>query len=260
MKEAEKIQALRKAIETGAGRVRPAAPLRHVLCEWEVVYLLGAIAKEAGFWLYRGSDAFPDAELQVDIHGNGKLDSIRTELEYRTSRFHHNRSGCDLVICWRADARLGNLPIIELHPLFPELDAERADLEIDHEKQNPVLRGVFFEVQDWLADSMKLLPSGTGSRTQTDTVTFKDGRNSICSLQYYTASDYLQFKWFKDSLRLLGKQDAFADRLPNMLALLTAPKPGLRVETPKEYRIDIFPEDARMVGALLAQLKSIFEE
>lgn len=256
MKEA--IDRLRQGIIAASKQTERPIPLRRVLYEWEVVFLLGAIARDAGFRLLRGSDKYPDALLEIDVDGEPKM--IKAELEYRASRFDHNLAGCDLVICWRKDVgSIGSLPIIELHPLFPELDAETDNLEIDHEKANPALREAFFLIQDWLS-GWKLVPTGTGSTTETYTVTFKvitdSGQRSLCSLQYDPSGEYLQLKWFKDALRTLGRVAAFTQGFNSILEVLTASR--AKSETDKEYRINIVPEDAKRVVSMLGRLDAVF--
>jgi hypothetical protein len=232
--------------------------MQRVRSEWEVVYLLGAMAKDAGFRLIMGSDAFPDALIEVTA--GGEPIPIRAELEYRTSRFHHDRAGCDVVICWRADSRLGDTRIIELHPLFPDLDKENPELQIDHELRNPLLRDVFFSIQDWLYASLKLRPTGTGSTTSTTTVTFKDGQNSICSLQYCGsgAHEYLRFRWFKKGLSQLQRLDALCQRLPSILGLLTARSARVRYETATELHVDIYPQDSLRTSDMLSLIAAAF--
>ncbi len=260
MQKNEAIKILEDRITMAAGRIRKSVPMKHVLNEREVIFLLGAIAKEAGFSLLQGSDNYPDALIEVKTET--ETVQLRTELEYRASRFNHKPEGCDLIICWRKDmGSNGGLPkIIELHPLFPELDAEKDNLQVDHEKMYRELKDAYFLIQDWLF-GWKLIPCGTGSKTVTNTVTFKlltdNGSRSLCSLQYYNDAGYLQFKWFKDTIRALDKSDLFL----GCLDALREKVPTLDVidETEKEYRINIHRQYMSSVPVILKALNAFFD-
>ena len=254
MKDA--IRLLRQSITEVSRREDFVAPLHRVLNEWEVVFLLGAIAKDAGFFLVQGSDAYPDAVLEVEVR-DGEWQKVRAEIEYRLSRFHHDPTGCDLVICWRKDRERvkGNLPVIELYSLFSHLDAETDGLEIDHSQANPVLVEIFEMIQDWL-EEMGTRATGTGSTTNTNTRTFKiktgAGERSLCSLQYYNQKGYLQFKWFRDTLDELGKLDLF------MTKYAMLPKEMKREQTSKELRINIHPQDNGRIQRMLEEFDFVF--
>lgn len=254
------IHALEERIKAAAPQLLHALPLQRVLNEWEVVFLLGSIAKESGFQLFIGSESFPDAILEVQLE-NERV-QIEVELEYRASRFNHNVKGCDAVICWRNDTGgIGDLPIIELKPLFPILDKEKEDLQINHESMDPNLREMFFTIQDWLS-KWKLIRTGTGSKTETSTITFKwildAGQRSLCSLQYYKNSGYLQFKWFKDTIQELGKSDKFLQSLSEIRNVVPN-RIRSKDETNKEYRINLYPEDNSSIAEILKTLESFFD-
>jgi hypothetical protein len=260
MRKNEAIRILEDRITVAAGRIRNNVPLKRVLNEWEVVFLLGAIAKEAGFYLFQGSDNYPDAILEVKTET--ETVQVRTELEYRASRFNHKPEGCDLIICWREDmGSTGVLPpIIALSRFFPELDAEKDDLPIDHEKMYPELKEAYFLIKDWLND-WKFIESGTGSKTVTNTVTFKrftdNGSRSLCSLQYYNDAGFLQFKWFKDTIRAIGKSDLFSQCLADVRKLVLPL--DIIDETEKEYRINIHRQYMPFVSDILKVFNALFE-
>ena len=260
MQKKETIRLLEERIKEAAGRIRNKVPLKRVLNEWEVVFLLGAIAKEAGFQLFQGSDNYPDAILEVKTET--ETVQIRTELEYRASRFNHKPEGCDLIICWREDMGSNGVlpPIIALRKFFPELDAEKDDLLIDHEKMYPELKEPYFLINDWLTD-WKLISSGTGSTTVTNTVTFKrftdNGSRSLFSLQYYNDAGFLQFKWFKDTIRAIGKWNLFSQCLVDVRKLVLPL--DIIDETEKEYRINIHRRYMPFVSDILKAFNAFFE-
>jgi hypothetical protein len=254
------IETLKKSIVEASQRIKNSVPMKQVLNEWEVVFLLGAIAKESNFILFQGSDKFPDATLEIMV--NGQPIQIKTELEYRASHYDHDLSGCDLVICWRKDiGSIGNIPILDLYPLFPELDKENDNLEISHSDMDPALHRLFMEIEEWLFER-KLVPTGTGSKTITNTVTFNIFSNkksrSLCSLQYYNQSGYLQFKWFKDALQELGKEQVFLQsyiEIIKQLSILDA-----KSETDYEYRLNFSKNDYSLLEDILKKLDVVFEK
>jgi len=262
MSKTNAVQMLEKRIRAFAARSKDAVPLRRVTKEWEVVFLLGAIAAEAGFKLKAGSDLFPDAEIDVEME-DGTNETIAVEVEYRASRFSHKVDGCDAIICWRKDAEnIGSLAIIALEPLFPHLETEAPDSHIGHDVMNPGLSKAFFLIQDWLFER-KLASSGTGSPTETNTITFKmfsdTGQRSLCSLQYYNDAGYLQFKWFKDAIRILGKSDVFVQALALIRNLILSHNSS-QDETEKEYRINIYAQDYPVVSKVLEILGVVFQQ
>ena len=253
------IEILEQAITTVSQRNGMTVPLCRVMNEWEVVFLLGAIAKDAGFRLVRGSDKFPDAVLKVQ-DGNEWV-QIRTELEYRASRFDHDSTRCDLVICWRKDVKsIDDLPIIELYPLFPHLDAERDDLEIDHGKVPVELRDTFRQIEKWLLGK-GLESTPTGSRTETNTLTFKIkapiGKRSLCSLQYYPEKERLQFKWFKNTLKQLDLIDVFVEQYGKVPSV--AGRDDIMAETSGEFRLNILPKDKGEIHRILSLFDIVFD-
>ena len=254
------IAQIESALHEAASQFAASLPMTRVLNEWEVVFLLGALLRGSNVRLYQGSDIFPDAILEVV--GTSSTTLVRTELEYRASRFNHDLGGCDLVICWRNDiGRLGNLPIIALYDLLPELDGESDALQIDHEEMDPVLRSIFMTIQEWL-QVRKFVPAGTGSTTTTSTVTFNvhilsvpRRSRALCALQYYNHNGYLQFKWYKAALRLLGCEQEFQHIHAGFQSRLL--QSNANAETQDEYRFNLQPADAIHLHELLNSLSRL---
>ncbi|MCA9240595.1 MAG: hypothetical protein KDA37_10360 [Planctomycetales bacterium] len=251
------IAQIESTLRLAASEAATSLPMTRVLNEWEVVFLLGALLRGSSVRLYEGSDIFPDAILEVV--GPSSTILVRTELEYRASRFNHDIAGCDLVICWRDDiGRLGHLPIIALYDLLPELDGESDALQIVHEEMDPVLRSIFMTIQEWL-HARKFVPKGTGSTTTTSTVTFNahiSGKaQSLCSLQYYNHNGYLQFKWYKAALRLLGCEQEFQHIHGGFQSRLL--QSNANAETQDEYRFNLQPADAIHLHELLNSLSRL---
>lgn len=79
--------------------------------EQGVVFYFGAVAASAGIDVIHVQTEFPDFEF---MH---KDTLYRGEFERKSSNFwahDHDYLGCDLVVCWMHDARLGPMPVIEL--------------------------------------------------------------------------------------------------------------------------------------------------
>lgn len=260
------IELLRHNIVEASQRIKNLIPMKHVLNEWEVVFLLGAIAKEANFILAEGSDAFPDATLEILV--NGEPIHIKTELEYRASHFNHDPSRCDLLICWRKDIGfIKNLSIFELEPLFPELITEKKVI-INHDEMKPELKEIFYSIQSWLS-KWGLIPAHIAAEAITNTETFlffieKSGINeihktkSLCSLQYYNNSGFLQFKWYKNTLEALEKEQVFLQIYNEIIKQLTTL--DAKSATDYEYRLNFSKDDYPLLQDVLKKLDVIFEK
>jgi hypothetical protein len=255
------IETLKKSIVEASQRIKNSVPMKQVLNEWEVVFLLGAIAKESNFVLFQGSDKFPDATLEIMV--NGQPIQIKTELEYRASHYDHDPSRCDLVICWRKDIGfIKNLSIFELEQLFPNLITEKMGI-INHDDMKPELKEVFYSIQDWLS-KWGLIPAHIAADANTNTETFlyfiEDIKKakSLCSLQYYNEAGYLQFKWYKNTLKDLGKEKLFLHfyyEIVKQLSTLNA-----KSETDYEYRLNISKNDYPLLQDILKKLDVVFEK
>ncbi|MGH7244743.1 MAG: hypothetical protein ACREJD_15120 [Phycisphaerales bacterium] len=79
------------------GRVMATAPVN----EQGVVLLFGQMAEELGFRVERVGTRYPDCVGWRLVNGIWKR--VRIEFEFLSSRFDHDPSGCDLVVCWRHD-------------------------------------------------------------------------------------------------------------------------------------------------------------
>lgn len=107
------IEQLRCNLERAAIKWQDSLPLSRVMTEWEVVFLLGVVARDAGITLVEGSDSYPDAFVALDDDKTQMV--IRTEIEYAATNFNHDPAGCDLVLCWLADVpAIGGVPVIGL--------------------------------------------------------------------------------------------------------------------------------------------------
>ena len=254
---------LEQGIVAAAKRIGTDLPIGKIHDEWGVIFLLGAIAKDAGFSLLKGqNNEYPDAWLAVNVGGARK--EIRAELEYRSSSFkHHDPSGCDVMICWRKNRVFGDLRIIELYPLFPECDDEQINREIDHKQMDPALQDAFALVRARLV-AWGLAEKGTGARGKTYTKTYKsaaaDGvAKSLCSLQYDVLHGRLQFKWFKGELRRIHREEAFVESLLRLPKLVPTTAAAERTsETRLEYRINVFPQDESVLDVILEQVGVVF--
>lgn len=79
--------------------------------EMGVVFMLGSVLSRIGYRMAHIDGRYPDAVLV----GPNKQ-AVKTEFEFQSSSFithGHDPRLCDLVICWRHDAKL-RLPVIEL--------------------------------------------------------------------------------------------------------------------------------------------------
>ena len=85
--------------------------------EQGVVMLFGMMAKKLGFQIEIVRTGYPDCEAKRKCE-DGKWRRVRIEFEYETSRFDHDPSGCDLVVCWEHNAKNIGVDVLELKKHF----------------------------------------------------------------------------------------------------------------------------------------------
>ena len=156
------------------------------MTEWEVVFLLGVLAADAGITLTEGSDAYPDAFLILDSDDARTV--IRTEIEYAASNFNHDPAGCDLVLCWLADVpAIAHVPVVGLRQWFPNVLSVGVTT-IRHDNKPPELQHIFAIIDGWIR-SAGLQPVDT-ARNQAFTKSHRyfvrvNGKNSsLCTVEY----------------------------------------------------------------------------
>jgi hypothetical protein len=248
---------IEKNLRSACDRLRDAIPMNRVQNEWELAFLIGCIAKDAGLTLKEGSSAYPDATFTVNL--DGRTEAVKAELEYRSSRFNHDPAGCDIVICWRMDAAVPGVPCISLEKYLPRLSAETEDLQVDHASFDPDLQSIFMRLEEWLS-SKGLMPEGTGVTTKTYTHTFKailnGKRLSLCSLQYFENHGYVMFKWFKRGLEEARLLPMFEKQLPLMRKTVREHSTAER-DPGTEYRFNLMPQDKTRIDQLVSMLDGI---
>ena len=102
--------------------------LRHApINEQGVVYLLGMVSRELGFYIEAIQQGFPDCEGKY-LHNQKKnlWAKARIEFEFRASSFKehgHDPNGCDFVVCWINDWPDCPVTVIELRKELLKLPA-----------------------------------------------------------------------------------------------------------------------------------------
>ncbi len=81
--------------------------------EQGVVLLFGMMAEELGFLIESVQQGYPDCEAKRQLP-DGRWQRVRIEFEFLSSRFNHDKAGCDLVVCWRHDWEECPVDVIEL--------------------------------------------------------------------------------------------------------------------------------------------------
>jgi len=92
--------------------------------EQGVVMLFGLMAEKLGFLIEVVRQGFPDCEAKRK-GWDEKWRRVRIEFEYLTSRFNHEKEGCDLVVCWKHDKKDIGVEVIELKSEMERLKRER---------------------------------------------------------------------------------------------------------------------------------------
>jgi hypothetical protein len=97
--------------------------LRHEpINEQGVVFLFGMVAKELGFLVEAIATEYPDCVAKRQIRGRiGGYVPVNIEFEFRSSNFHHDPSGCDLIVCWENDWPDCPIEVIELKTAIKDL-------------------------------------------------------------------------------------------------------------------------------------------
>lgn len=115
-------QAARK--ESIFGEPMEGYPMVHApVNEQGVVVLFALMAKELGFVIEVVRQGFPDCEAKRK-GSDDKWRRVRIEFEYLTSRFNHDKEGCDLVVCWEDDMKGIGVEVMELKSEMERLKRE----------------------------------------------------------------------------------------------------------------------------------------
>lgn len=97
--------------------------------EQGVVLLFGMLAKKLGYRIEMVRTGYPDCEAKHKGLDK-KWRRLRIEFEFVTSRFNHDPTGCDLIVCWEDDANPTHLPVLALKDhVGKDEPAEPADAE-----------------------------------------------------------------------------------------------------------------------------------
>jgi len=91
--------------------------------EQEVIFLFANIYQELGFKIIHIRTAFPDC-IAKDKFNN----EVRIEFELLSSNFilhQHPKNECDYIVCWRNDAKIDELKVIELCKYFLDLKPDK---------------------------------------------------------------------------------------------------------------------------------------
>lgn len=124
---AERLIRLRQPAVARPGRTRNGRRVESVFgarltgCEMEhaptneqgVVMLFGMMAKELGFVIELVRTGYPDCEAKRRGE-NGEWRRVLIEFEFLSGNFDHDPAGCDLVVCWRDNARRNEVEVLEL--------------------------------------------------------------------------------------------------------------------------------------------------
>jgi len=98
--------------------------LRHEpLSELGVVFLFGMVASDLGFLVEVITPEYPDctAKRRVKTGNQVHYESVNVEFEFKSSRFNHDPSGCDLVVCWEHDWPDCPVEVLELKSAITHL-------------------------------------------------------------------------------------------------------------------------------------------
>jgi hypothetical protein len=87
--------------------------------EQGVVVLFALLLERLGFEIEHIRTEFPDCIAWRTA--GGERTKVRIEFEFRSGGFNHSSSGCDIVVCWEEDARLGGVEVIELRSVIEGL-------------------------------------------------------------------------------------------------------------------------------------------
>ena len=242
------IEQLRCNLERAASGWQNSLPLSRVMTEWEVVFLLGVLAGDAGITLAEGSDSYPDAFLVLDDDETHTV--IRTEIEYAATNFNHDPAGCDLVLCWLADVpAIGGVPVIGLRQWFPNVQSVGVTT-IRHDNKPPELQQIFRAIDDWVRNA-GLQPVDT-ARNQAFTKSHRyfvrvGGKNlSLCTVEYMpeSAPEYVEFRFQGNTLRernLHGEMDGCWEQVKALAGQVPGIEPRHTGGT-NEYKIRLYPQ------------------
>lgn len=237
-------------------------PLQRVMTEWEVVFLLGVLAHDAGITLKSGSDAYPDAILQVE--DDSGVHTIRTELEYAATNFNHDPAGCDLVICWIKDApSIFGLPVIGLQEYFPSVaSVGTTTLNLDDKPES--IRNLFYHLDGWLQGYG--LDGRDTARNQAFTNTLKyhvhvnGTMPSLCAVQYMPsdAPRYVELRFQGKALDSLALSAVMSSCWS---AVMRLNRPGALeakfTDGSREYKIRCYPDRGDLPVYLPAMLNAL---
>lgn len=95
------------------------------LSELGVVFLFGMVASDLGFLVEAITPEYPDctAKRKVKTGNQVHYESVNIEFEFKSSRFNHDPSGCDLVVCWEHDWPECPVEVLELKSEIKKLSA-----------------------------------------------------------------------------------------------------------------------------------------
>ena len=90
--------------------------------EQGVVFLFGMVARELGFLVEAVAQGYPDCIAKRQIPGRpGHFEAVNIEFEFRSSRFNHDPSQCNLIVCWEHDWPDAPIEVIELKSVIKDL-------------------------------------------------------------------------------------------------------------------------------------------
>lgn len=96
--------------------------------EMGVIALFAMVAERLGYSLDLFNPSFPDCEARRRVSGN-RWERVRIEFEFRSSNFldhRHERTGCEVLVCWIADWRPDDIEVLELRTVVEALRAQAA--------------------------------------------------------------------------------------------------------------------------------------
>lgn len=248
------IQKIEEELSSAAEQLAGHVPMTQVANEWEVVFLLGALSAHCNIALSKGSGAFPDALLAIDV--NGSRVYVRTELEWRASDFDrhgHDANGCDLIISYYQDrTSVSGVPVIGLQQRLPNLSI--ADVvEIQHEDKPHLLQQIFQQLDDavrrhgFTPQTMAEKRGFTNSHTYN--AAMPGGKNKVLCRVQYLNTDHVQFTWRQGALADLGVNEPIGKFIPRFQLLLEGRK-SHAFSTETEYKLNVYPGDIDLLNEL----------
>lgn len=99
-------------------------PLVHApVNELGVVALFALVAGDLGYAIELLNPGFPDCEAKRRVPGN-RWERVRIEFEYQSGTFvrhGHDRTGCDLIVCWEDNWKPDKIEVLELRSVIATL-------------------------------------------------------------------------------------------------------------------------------------------